>query len=82
MPKSIEVDSREPETSSSARPAEQVADDQPAGNSSPTHDEIALRAYECWHERGCANDSPETDWYRAELELQTKAKAKSAAASL
>lgn len=36
-----------------------------------TSDDIAVRAYQCWHERGCPEGSPEVDWYRAEQELKT-----------
>jgi len=28
--------------------------------------DVAIRAYECWHERGCPEGSPEIDWYQAE----------------
>ena len=35
----------------------------------PMHQEIALRAYEYWQERGCPLGTPETDWFRAEQEL-------------
>ena len=35
-----------------------------------TEDEIAARAYRCWHERGCPEGSPEVDWCRAEEELR------------
>jgi hypothetical protein len=34
-----------------------------------SHGEIAGRAYQCWHERGCPEGSPEEDWHRAEREL-------------
>ncbi len=33
-------------------------------------DEIAARAYRCWHERGCPHGSPEDDWHRAEREIR------------
>src|SRR5579884_861447 len=36
----------------------------------PTNEEIAARAYQCWHERGCPHGSPEEDWRRAEQELR------------
>jgi hypothetical protein len=32
------------------------------------HEEIALRAYRLWEERGCPIGSPEEDWFRAEEE--------------
>lgn len=38
----------------------------------PTRDEIAARAYRCWHERGCPEGSPEEDWDRAERELRAE----------
>jgi hypothetical protein len=41
--------------------------DNPAAR--PNSDQIAVRAYESWHERGCPEGSPEVDWYRAENEL-------------
>ena len=36
----------------------------------PSEAEIAARAYQCWHERGCPVGSPEQDWRRAEDELR------------
>lgn len=36
----------------------------------PTDDEIAARAYQRWHERGCPHGTPEEDWHRAEEELR------------
>lgn len=38
-------------------------------NTQPTHDEIALRAYQIYVERGCAPGDPMEDWLRAEQEL-------------
>ena len=35
----------------------------------PMQQQIAMRAYELWQERGCALGTPETDWFRAEQEL-------------
>ena len=37
---------------------------------SPSHDEIALRAYELWEERGRAHGSDQDDWYLAEQQLR------------
>ena len=34
-----------------------------------SHDEIAIRAYCLWEERGSAVGSPEDDWFRAEQEI-------------
>jgi len=31
-----------------------------------TREEIAIRAYHLWQERGCPIGSPEEDWFRAE----------------
>ena len=31
---------------------------------------IALLAYFYWEERGCPNESPDEDWFRAEAELR------------
>ena len=40
----------------------------------PTLDQeaIALLAYSYWEERGCPNDSPYEDWFRAEAELRNR----------
>ena len=35
-------------------------------------EEIALRAYHLWQERGCPIGSPEEDWFRAEEELRRR----------
>jgi Protein of unknown function (DUF2934) len=48
-----------------------VSDDaatQQSQNSS--HEEIAVRAYRLWEERGCPIGSPEEDWFRAEEEIR------------
>ena len=37
---------------------------------SPSHEEIALRAYELWEERGGVHGSDEEDWHLAERQLQ------------
>ena len=36
----------------------------------PSHEEIALRAYQLWEERGKPHGSDEEDWYLAEQQLQ------------
>lgn len=41
-----------------------------ADDRGPTQAEIAARAYQCWHQRGCPVGSPEEDWSRAEEELR------------
>jgi hypothetical protein len=33
---------------------------------------IARAAYFCWEARGCPNDSPDEDWFRAEAELRIR----------
>ena len=33
---------------------------------------IARLAYFYWEERGCQNDSPDEDWFRAEAELRSR----------
>jgi hypothetical protein len=40
----------------------------------PTLDQeaIARLAYSYWEERGCPNDSPDEDWFRAETELRNR----------
>jgi hypothetical protein len=35
----------------------------------PSHEEIEMRAYDAWEERGRPLGSPETDWFKAEQEL-------------
>ncbi len=42
----------------------------PSSSHRPQHHEVAARAYQCWHERGCPEGSPEVDWDRAEKELR------------
>ena len=36
----------------------------------PSHEEIALRAYQLWEERGKPDGSSEEDWHLAEHQLQ------------
>jgi hypothetical protein len=38
----------------------------------PTHEEISLRAYQIYLERGCTPGNPMDDWTRAERELIAK----------
>lgn len=35
----------------------------------PNDEQIALRAYRCWEERGRPWGTPEIDWFRAERDL-------------
>ena len=39
---------------------------------SAQHDQIALRAYRLWEERGSPIGSPEEDWFRAEQEISSE----------
>ena len=36
------------------------------------HEAIARVAYFYWEARGCPNDSPDEDWFRAEAELHNR----------
>jgi hypothetical protein len=38
----------------------------------PTHEQIAQRAYQLWEQRGRPSGEPEVDWGEAERELQSK----------
>lgn len=38
----------------------------------PTQEQIAARAYELWHDRGCQHGKHEQDWYDAEAELSAE----------
>jgi hypothetical protein len=40
----------------------------------PTHEEIALRAYQIYQQRGCTPGDPMEDWLRAEQELLAASK--------
>lgn len=44
----------------------------PSPEDSPSHDEIARRAYELYLERGGGEARAEEDWLRAEEELRRK----------
>jgi hypothetical protein len=39
---------------------------------SPSHEQIALRAYEIWLERGASHGGDQADWFQAEQELWTE----------
>jgi len=41
----------------------------------PLHQEIAALAYSLWQARGCAEGTPEEDWFNAEKALKAKAEA-------
>jgi hypothetical protein len=34
--------------------------------------DIATVAFECWHQRGCPDGSPEIDWYEAERIVRSR----------
>ena len=38
----------------------------------PSHQQIALRAYEIWQERGATHGGDQADWFQAEQELWTE----------
>lgn len=45
------------------------------------HEELARRAYECWHARGCPEGSSEADWFEAERQIRTRRDELNAAAT-
>ncbi len=45
-----------------------------AAKAKPTHEEIALRAYQIYLERNGATGDPHSDWLRAEAELSASPK--------
>lgn len=63
---------QEPPERSTVPVAETRTDPNTEARSDLSHDEIAQRAYQCWHERGCPHGSPEIDWTRAEEELHNQ----------
>ena len=57
-------------TSIASHGAASIAVAEPAGsNNLGDPDEIAKRAYSYWLARGCPENSPDEDWFRAEQEL-------------
>lgn len=54
-----------PRTKSAASGAKKIRKPKPQ----PTHDEIAVRAYQIYQERGYTPGDPMQDWLRAEQEL-------------
>ena len=42
------------------------------GHPSFDRDAIGRLAYFYWEERGCPNDSPDEDWFRAEAEVRRR----------
>ncbi len=47
----------------------------------PADHEVSARAYQCWHERGCPEGSPEEDWNRPYNELRARRRKTSAASA-
>ena len=54
---------------SKAAAPETTKKSQKAATAKPTYDEVALRAYHIYLERGCTPGDPMQDWLRAEMEL-------------
>ncbi len=54
---------------SKAAASETTKKSRKAATAKPTYDEIALRAYHIYLERGCTPGDPMQDWLRAEMEL-------------
>jgi len=61
---------------SAAEPAAPKSRKSPVAKSVPTHDEIALRAYQIYLQRNGAPGNPFDDWKQAEQELLAEAAAK------
>jgi Protein of unknown function (DUF2934) len=76
-------ETEQPKQTTSA--ATHAAEDPSLEPTDPTQEEIAIRAYRCWQERGSGDGTPETDWNRAEQGLRAEkagtGKARGAAAS-
>jgi hypothetical protein len=64
----IEAHNRESDRKSSER---ETPSDTQTRPELPKHEQIAVLAYQFWHERGCPDGSPEIDWFRAERHLQS-----------
>ena len=43
----------------------------PESSSSPRHEEIEVRAFALWQERGAPLGSPEIDWFQAEEQIKS-----------
>jgi hypothetical protein len=61
------------EDEASARPEETTQEPIPVHSPSLRDDAIAKLAYQFWLERGSPEGSPEADWFRAELLLDSGA---------
>ena len=47
-------------------------DDLTTRQTETTHEEIAIRAYGLWEQRGSPFGSPEEDWFRAEEQIRSE----------
>lgn len=59
----------------------QESDDTAVKPQQANHDEIAMRAFEYWQERGCPIGSPERDWKEAERDVKARTRGSRAAAA-
>jgi hypothetical protein len=50
----------------------ETAEEHPLVSDGPDIEQIKLRAYELWHQRGCPHGSSDEDWHGAERELRAK----------
>lgn len=50
-------------------PSPETGTERGTSHHQPSHDQIALLAYQMWEERGRPEGSPEDDWFRAEKQL-------------
>jgi len=50
----------------------EVPKEHPLVPDGPEIDEIKMRAYQLWAQRGCPHGSADQDWYQAEQELRAK----------
>jgi Protein of unknown function (DUF2934) len=48
----------------------EVPEEHPLVSEGPDIEEIKMRAFELWSERGCPEGSADEDWYRAEREMR------------
>ncbi|HEX4809046.1 MAG TPA: fasciclin domain-containing protein [Bryobacteraceae bacterium] len=69
-----DAESKEARFQHGTRPAQEASrtDARASSEEGPGQEEIAARAYQCWHERGCPHGSPEVDWHRAVEELRSQ----------
>jgi hypothetical protein len=55
-----------------ASPATQTSKDGHSSTMAIPHEKIAVRAYEKWCQRGCAQGTHQQDWLEAEMELKAE----------